>query len=123
MAVKANPRDLVKVAPFKDLFPLDADVVDALVASMRARGYDADRPVVAWRPDGKAGPLVLVEGHMRVAAAIKARIDAIPVTVRAFRDEDAAFIFAVAEQRDRRNLTKLEIAEAIARAETGTRQD
>jgi ParB-like chromosome segregation protein Spo0J len=101
--------------PFRSLFPVEPEVVAALTADMRANGFDAVRSIIAWKaPDGRP---IVVDGHMRLEAAKAAKLKQVDVTVRQFADEDAAFAFAVASQRDRRNLTKLEIAEAIARAE------
>jgi ParB-like chromosome segregation protein Spo0J len=101
--------------PFKSLFPVEPDVVKALTADMKANGFDAAQSVFAWKaPDGE---LVLVDGHMRLQAAKAARLGEVHATVRRFANEDEAFDFAITMQRDRRNLPKLAIAEAIARAE------
>ena len=114
MSVKKRIADLTVRAPFKDLFPIDPDVLAATVASIKQDGFDPERPIFAWR-DGKQ--LVVVDGHTRLQAAKRARVKEVPVVARRFAGEEQAFAFAVAAQRDRRNLTKLEIAEAIARAE------
>jgi ParB-like chromosome segregation protein Spo0J len=114
MRIKIN--ELTTAEPFKSLFPIEPDVVAALTADMKATGFDAARTIIAWKaPDGQR---IVVDGHMRLLAAKAARLKDVHATVRRFADEDEAFAFAVASQRDRRNLTKLEIAEAIARAET-----
>jgi ParB-like chromosome segregation protein Spo0J len=114
VSVKKEIKALTVRAPFKDLFEIDPDVLAATVASIKADGFDPERPIFVWR-DGTE--LVVVEGHIRLEAARKAGLNEVSVVVRKFADEDAAFTFAVAMQRDRRNLTKLEIAEAIARFE------
>jgi ParB-like chromosome segregation protein Spo0J len=102
--------------PFKSLFPVEPDVVEALTADMKANGFDAAQSIFVWKaPDGE---LVMVDGHMRLLAAKAARLKEVHATIRRFADEDEAFAFAIKVQRVRRNLTKLQIAEAITRAET-----
>jgi hypothetical protein len=117
MSVKMKPKELVQRAPFSDLFPVDEDVRKELVESMKVDGYDPTKPVYAWRTRDEE--VVLVEGHMRVAAAIQARIKEIPVEIRwkGEEQEASAFVFAIASQRVRRNLTKERMAEMIADAE------
>lgn len=101
--------------PFKSLFPVEPDVVKELTADMKVNGFDAAQSIFAWKaPDGQ---LVVVDGHMRLQSAKAARLGEVHVTVRKFADEDEAFAFAIKLQRVRRNLSKLEIAEAITRAE------
>jgi ParB-like chromosome segregation protein Spo0J len=114
MSVKLPIKQLETRAPFKDLFPIDAVVLAALVKSIKNEGFDPERAIFAWKVNGTP---VVVEGHMRLEAARKARLSEVPVVVRKFADEDEAFQFAIASQRDRRNLSKEEIATAIARAE------
>jgi ParB-like chromosome segregation protein Spo0J len=116
MSTLVNPKELVQRAPFSDLFDVDQDVMSELVADMQVNKFDKERPVFAWRSDEG---LVLVDGHMRVKAAIQARITEVPVVVRwkGKGKETEAFLFAIASQRVRRNLSKEELAERISDAE------
>lgn len=113
MATKKKISELTVRAPFKDLFPTDPEVVDAITEGMKEEGYDTERPVFTWR-DGH--DLVVIDGHTRLEAARRAKIKEVPVVVRRVKDEDAALALAITEQRDRRNMTKVEIVEAIAEA-------
>src|SRR5262245_61502578 len=115
MAVKLEIAKLTIREPFKSLFPVEPEVVKALTSDMRANGFDGAQAIFVWKTP--SGELVLVDGHMRVLAAKAARLKDVDATVRRFVDEDDAFAFAVKTQRDRRNLTKTQIAEAIVRGE------
>jgi hypothetical protein len=117
MAIKANPKELLQQEPFSNLFAIDATVQEKLVRSMKESGYDLTKPVYAWRPDkANRKELVLVEGHMRVKAAIQARIREIPVEVRfeGAKDAEAAWEFAIASQEVRRNVNPIDLVEIIA---------
>jgi ParB-like chromosome segregation protein Spo0J len=114
MSVKKPVRELTVRAPFKDLFEIDPEVLEATVASIKRDGFDPERPIFAWRHGAE---LVVIDGHTRLAAAKKARLPEVPVVARKFANENEAFAFGIAAQRDRRNLTKEQIATAIARAE------
>jgi len=101
--------------PFKSLFPVERDVVEAIAADMKKNGYDAAQSITAWKaPDGE---LPVIDGHQRILAAKVAGLIEVHATLRKFADEDEAFAFAIKSQRDRRNLTKQQIADALARAE------
>jgi ParB-like chromosome segregation protein Spo0J len=107
-------KELTVKSPFKDLFAIEPDVLAATLASIKEEGFDPERPIFAWK---NGSELVVVDGHTRLEAARKARLKQVPVVVRKFTGEDEAFWFACVAQRDRRNLTKEQIATAIARAE------
>ena len=101
--------------PFEGLFATDPRCSPKIAASMKAEGYDVTQPVYVWKDP--AGVLLVVDGHTRLDAAKAAELTEIHVVVRRFTDEGAAFDFAVKNQRARRNITKQQIIEAVARAE------
>jgi hypothetical protein len=117
MAIWRNTNELTTRPLFEELFPTDPEVLAAVKASMKADGWHGSSVIVSWR-DKATGELVVVDGHTRLLAAKAAGLEKVYVeTPKLLIDEEAAFDYAVREQRDRRNLTKLEIAEAIAEAE------
>jgi protein gp37/ParB-like chromosome segregation protein Spo0J len=91
----------IKTHPDLALFPVGESERKAVAASMRAHGFDSAQPLVRWRETG-----YLVDGHTRLAAAEDAALADVLVLDRSFEDWDAAIDYAIARQRDRRNLTR-----------------
>ena len=102
-----HPNDLVVRAPFKDLFPIRPSVQESVETSMRRDGFDHSKPIVVWRSEN-----VVVDGHTRRLAAQSAGIDVL-ISFHDFRDEDEALAYAIASQRDRRNLTDADISRLV----------
>jgi ParB-like nuclease domain. len=91
--------------PFNRLFPIKESVLNEIVEDMRVRGYDYGHPVIIW-----AGHKVtVVDGHTRLAAALKLGMSKIPILLKEFADEDAALQYAIRSQSHRRNLTDAEL--------------
>jgi ParB-like chromosome segregation protein Spo0J len=114
-------------SPFRDLFPIDKDVLAAITESVRER-FDSERPIVAWKKNDRE--LIVVDGHTRLEAARKARLKQVPVVLRKFPDERAALEYAIAEQRNRRNMSReeqaayvLRVVEALDQPAQGKRTD
>jgi ParB family chromosome partitioning protein len=80
---------------------------------MKADGYDQAFPIVAWNG-------VVVDGHTRLRSARAAGLDRVPVVYRQFESESEALEYAIACQRNRRNLTDAELVRCVA--ELGKRQ-
>ena len=99
-------------SPFKDLFPIDQGTVDAVADHMRANGYDESQPIVVWKESDNKHPII-IDGHTRLLAALKAMISPVPVAIMDFPDERAALEHAIHNQRDRRNLTDADIIRCI----------
>ena len=97
-------------APFKTLFPIREDVLNRITTDMKQHGFDSGHPIVVWV--GKK--LTVVDGHTRLLAAINLGIEAIPVVLREFADENAALEYAIGSQRNRRNLTDAELMKCIS---------
>lgn len=103
---KTNPESLKRAEPFSALFPANAAMVDAISASMAQDGFDPAFPVVAWNG-------VVVDGNTRLAAAKKAKLREVYYIDHQFADEDAAVAYAIACQRNRRNLTDADILRCV----------
>jgi ParB-like chromosome segregation protein Spo0J len=126
MAVPKDPKTLEEAEPFVSLFPVDPAVLKMVTASMRDRGFDPDHPLLAWRDAfGEHGRTVVVDGHTRRLAAIKAGVKEVRVTVRRFKDVDEAIAATIGEQATRRNLSSAQLAvyviEALGRLDDGLR--
>jgi hypothetical protein len=108
--------ELKTAAPFRELFPVNPKLVSAIAANMAKHGYAEEHPVVIW----KGRRSTIIDGHTRVAAATQAGIVDVPVVAVDFADETAALEYAIASQRNRRNLTDAEMHRCIQ--ELGKRQ-
>jgi ParB family chromosome partitioning protein len=105
--------DIKTASPFRDLFPIQEQVLERIVWDMRKNGYDQSKPIVLWdRPHP-----VVVDGHSRLRAARKAGLFQIPVILKKFPDEAAALQYAVGCQRNRRNLRDADILRCITELE------
>ena len=102
--VQASPHDLSVCPPFSTLFPIDKSKLKSITESMREDGFDPSRPINVWRQGS-----IVVDGHTRREAAIAAGITDIPVCFHDFPDEDAAVVYAIKAQVDRRQLTDAEV--------------
>jgi ParB family chromosome partitioning protein len=102
--------DIKTASPFRELFPIQEQVLDRIIWDMRKNGYDQDKPIVLWE-----GHNVVVDGHTRLRAARKAGLFQIPVISRKFSDEAAALQYAVDWQRNRRNLRDADILSCISK--------
>lgn len=103
-----NPNEARLHEVLSTLFPTKDDVVERITQSMTDEGYDVSQPVVLGHWADSDG-WYLVDGHMRVKAAIQVGISNIPAIETMFRDFDEALDYAISRQRDRRNLTSAEL--------------
>lgn len=104
----ADPSELQESPPFSTLFAIAPGVLDAIAARMKTEGFRLSHPIEVWRQRN-----VILDGHTRRQAAIRAGLAEVPVMFLDFDDERAAIAYAVANQRDRRNLTAAEVAACI----------
>jgi len=106
--------DLIKTAePFKTLFTTDAKKLAAVTEHMKEKGFDDSTPIILWKEKG-----IVVDGHARLQAAIKNKIEKVPVNNMSFESEEAALTYAIHVQKDRRNLTDAEIINLVDLAYT-----
>lgn len=109
-----DPNKIRKMKAFETLFEVDLGVVSAIAADMEVTGYDPAQPIVLGEGPWTDKP-VLVDGHMRLAAALEAGLKDVPVITRVFESEEQAILYAVHIQRDRRNLTEIMLLELAER--------
>ena len=96
-------------SPFKDLFPIRESVLNEIIEDMKENGFDYSHPIVVW-----AGHKVtVVDGHTRLAAALRLGKSKVPITLKEFADETAALQYAIRAQRNRRNLTDPELLKCL----------
>jgi len=112
MEAKISMMDTLTIrtaAPFKNLFPIRENLLDEIAADMKQNGYDFAHPIIIW-----AGHKVtVVDGHTRLAAALKIGLTKVPITLKEFESEDEALQYAIKSQSHRRNLTDAELYTCI----------
>jgi ParB family chromosome partitioning protein len=102
---------IIKAEPFASLFSIKAEVLAAIVADMKANGFDASKPVNVWKkPDGTR---VLIDGYTRVRAAEELSLLRVTAYEKTFASEDEALAYAIHTQKDRRNLSDAELLRLI----------
>lgn len=112
-----RPQDLETAEPFSTLFDIDPSDLANIVASMKREGYHTTKPIRVWEDAfGTPGRRVVWEGHTRLQAAKEARIKEVPIAPRRFKSLREAYEAAVREQRDRRNLTRDQMAVYVLRS-------
>jgi ParB-like chromosome segregation protein Spo0J len=92
--IKTHPR-------FQGLLTIDEDLAEDLSADMTVEGYYRSIPIVLATWPGQKEP-VLIDGHTRVPAAIKAGVPKIPYVVETFDDIDGALEYIAKVQTHRR---------------------
>ena len=93
---------------FKNLFPLNGNMVDTITENILSDTYDKSQPIHVWKEG-----MVLVDGHHRLAAAKKAGLKEIPVFYHYFKDLEEALAYAIKLQTDRRNLSDAELLKIL----------
>ena len=104
---KISPLDIVCDDDFKNLFPLNEDAVNQLTERMESKGYDESQPLHLGKfLDEPEKDFVLIDGHHRLAAAIAAALDKVPVYRHTFDTRKDGIIYALELQLLRRNEDK-----------------
>lgn len=103
-----SPDELSIRPPFSVIFDIEPRTLEAVTVSMRVIGYDHSKPINVWRNGN-----VILDGHTRQQAAINAGIEDVPIYLHDFATEDEALAYAIANQRDRRNLTNADLLRCI----------
>jgi len=101
--------DIRTASPFRELFPIDEKVLDAIYWDLQKHGFDPAKPLILWESHGS----IVIDGHTRLRAAHKAGLCQVPVLLKYFADEGEALQYAISSQRNRRNLTAREILACI----------
>lgn len=106
---KISPTSLRTAPPFKGLMPFDKKVVSRFANSMRKNGFDNAFPIVLW----KGHDNLVVDGHLRLAAALKAGIKHVIVCEREFPSEDEAVEYALHNNVFRSHYMDEELAQKL----------
>ena len=108
LSVLVSIDDIQLDTHFKDLFPVNEEMVNRIVESIRKKGYDKSQPVHVWKER-----MLLVDGQHRRLAAIKAGLREVPVFYHHFNSMEEALEYAILLQIDRRNLSDAEIYKTL----------
>ncbi len=106
-----SPHDLRPREPFRDLFPVQPHVQAAIKEVMQADGvFDASKPIDVW--EEADNEYTIIDGHTRWLAALEAGV-LVWVALHDFPDERVALEYAIANQRNRRNMTDADILRCV----------
>lgn len=97
---------LKMTAPFSTLFSIDDKVLQAVKEDIQAHGYDTSQPIVVWNN-------TVIDGHTRLRAAMSCGLTDVPVHRHDFNSAREALVYAIHNQRDRRNLTNGELLRVV----------
>jgi ParB family chromosome partitioning protein len=115
--------EITTASPFRDLFPIRKRIQEDVMWDMRKNGYDNSQPIVLWKNQGN----IVIDGHTRLTAARKANIYQVPVVFKNFSSVEEALKYAIACQKNRRNLSDSELAACVVeldkRLPSGYRSD
>jgi hypothetical protein len=95
--------DIVTDPEISKLFKINEKILYEIYQKILTAGFDESRPVVLQK-----GSMILLDGHTRLEAAIKAGLEEIPAVEREC-DRDEAILYTLESQALRRNLTSAEI--------------
>lgn len=102
--------ELRRAAPFSTLFPIKDSDLKKILADMKSNGFDCAHPITVW-----AGhKATVIDGHTRLAAALKLGMITVPIVLKEFATEDEALQYAIRSQSHRRNLTDSELMACLA---------
>ncbi len=102
---------ITRAEPFASLFTIRPEVLEAIKADMREKGFDPSKPVNVWKKED--GTRVLVDGYTRVRAAEELGFLRVTAYEKAFASEEEALAYAIHTQKDRRNLSDAELLRLI----------
>ncbi len=86
--------------PFKSLYSINYETLEAIKRDIEENGFDESQLITMWK-----GKNIVIDGHTRLQAAKDLGLTSIPVQIRSFADENDAVEFAIHRQTDRRNLS------------------
>lgn len=99
--------DIVIDPEISKVFKVNEKLVDEIRRKIESFGYDESQPVVLLK-----GTMIILDGHQRRLAAIKAGLKEIPAVDREFENREDAVMYTFERQALRRNLTGAEILTA-----------
>lgn len=101
------PEEIKLDVEFQNLFPLDLKRVNEIAQRIELKGFDKSQCIELGKfLDEEETGEVCLDGHHRIAAAIKAGIDKVPVYRHVFDTRKDGLIYALELQLTRRNEDK-----------------
>jgi ParB family chromosome partitioning protein len=96
---------------FEGLYSRKEKLVETIAKDIRENGYDEATPIICCERKEEDGHRILrvIDGHTRLAAAKKAGLQKVLVSVQDFPDKDIALLRAIYYQRERRNMSDADI--------------
>ena len=85
--------------------PFDMRVVELLAKSMKKDGFDYSTPIVVWKGHNNT----VIDGHLRLAAALTAGIPQVWIYEKEFDSENDAIEYAIHTNTARDSLSEQEI--------------
>jgi len=104
ITLKEDISELKIEEPFKSLFMVNERILESIQEDMGKNGYDESKPITIWKEKR-----IVIDGHVRLQAAKNVGLTEVPVVEHDFDNEEAAFEYAIHNQRDRRNLNDANI--------------
>ena len=101
-----NLKEIKSQKPFNAIFSKDEKVITAIKENMELYGFDEAFPIILWNN-------IIIDGHQRYEAAQKANLSEVATISYDFDNEQAAIKYAIHNQRDRRNLTDIELLRCV----------
>jgi hypothetical protein len=96
--------DIVVDPEISKIFVINARTLEEIYEKMLSIGFDESQPLVLQK-----GTNILLDGHTRLQAAIKAGFNEVPIVEKEFESRDDAVMYTFERQSMRRNLTGAEI--------------
>ena len=96
-----NPKKIKTRPTFEGLLPIDEDTLEEIARKMALYGYYESEPILLGKWPG-LDHYVVIDGHTRRRAAIKAGIKKVFYVTQEFESESAALEHAMSLQTDRR---------------------
>jgi len=97
-----DPKDIKTHPSFEGILSIEEDLAENLTADMAVEGYYLSIPIVLATWPGQEEP-VLIDGHTRVRAAVKAGVHKIPYVVETFDDLNGTLEYIAKVQTQRRS--------------------
>ena len=101
--------DIIIDPEISKVFTFNPALVEGIYQNILSQGYDKSQPVVLLK-----GMLIILDGHHRLAASKRAKLEEIPAIYKEFEDRESAIMYTFERQALRRNLAGREIL-SIAR--------
>jgi ParB family chromosome partitioning protein len=92
------------------MFPIQEKVLNEIVDDIKEHGFDHTHPIVLWQGHKS----IVLDGHTRLRAAELCGLYEVPIEFKEFSTEEEALEYTIRCQRNRRNLTDLEIVQCIS---------